>query len=289
MKTTRARQGRKCKPGKGVSAATKQPASASGTQRKVQLGPTPGAYQRGRLTTTDTDSLPPHIVQERRAIFAALECVVPMLGATIGAHIEVVLHDLTQPESSIRAIANGHITNRRCGGTLLAGPGNDKALAMLADIQAEIAPGKHVTVAPYSTYTRDNRTLTSSTVIFRDSAGNAFAALCLNADYSGIEAAQAMLARLLPNQTSEHEHKKAEAPDIEALMHEIIEDAVSRFGKPVASLSKDEKVIAVATMLERGLFVVKGGVEKAANALGVTRFTIYNYLDIIKARRQEST
>jgi hypothetical protein len=30
---------------------------------------------------------------------------------------------------------------------------------------------------------------------------------------------------------------------------------------------------------------VRGGVERAASALGVTRFTIYNYLEDVKSRR----
>jgi predicted transcriptional regulator YheO len=41
----------------------------------------------------------------------------------------------------------------------------------------------------------------------------------------------------------------------------------------------------VQTMFERGLFIVKGGVERAAAALGVTRFTVYNYLDSIRSER----
>ncbi|CAN7730343.1 helix-turn-helix domain-containing protein [Variovorax sp. LjRoot84] len=49
-------------------------------------------------------------------------------------------------------------------------------------------------------------------------------------------------------------------------------------------MRKDEKTAAVAQMLDRGLFIVKGGVDKAASALGVTRFTVYNYLDDLKSR-----
>ena len=35
-------------------------------------------------------------------------------------------------------------------------------------------------------------------------------------------------------------------------------------------------------MQERGIFIVKGGIEKAAAALGVTRYTVYNYLEEIR-------
>jgi predicted transcriptional regulator YheO len=35
-------------------------------------------------------------------------------------------------------------------------------------------------------------------------------------------------------------------------------------------------------MQQRGLFIVKGGVERAAAALGVSRYTIYNYLEALR-------
>ena len=47
-------------------------------------------------------------------------------------------------------------------------------------------------------------------------------------------------------------------------------------------MNKQAKVEAVRVMQERGLFIVKGGVEKAAAALGVTRYTIYNYLEQLR-------
>jgi len=48
--------------------------------------------------------------------------------------------------------------------------------------------------------------------------------------------------------------------------------------------AKAQKLEAVRQMHDGGLFIVKGAVEKAAAALGVTRYTIYNYLDEIRNR-----
>ena len=67
-------------------------------------------------------------------------------------------------------------------------------------------------------------------------------------------------------------------------MHEVIGEAIAKFGKPVALMNKDEKTLAVDAMKKNGLFIVKGGVERAAKALGVSRFTVYNYLDELKRR-----
>ncbi|HVZ43909.1 MAG TPA: PAS domain-containing protein [Ramlibacter sp.] len=230
-------------------------------------------------------AIPPEVQREREAILAALDCIVPMLGAMAGEHVEVVLHDLTHPENSVLRIANGHVTGRSPGSPVLAGPGNDKALAILAEGMVDALPAGHVSVFPYPTITRDGRNLTSGTVMFRDSLGRTFAALCLNADLQGVEAAHALLSRMLPSKAIATTQAKVDAPDMEALMHDIIEQAVRRYGKPVARMNKEEKTAAVESMFERGLFIVKGGVEKAAAALGVTRFTVYNYLDDVKSRR----
>ena len=233
--------------------------------------------------------LTPEVRHERDAVIAALGCVVPMLGAMVGQHIEVVLHDLTRPENSVLQIANGHVTGRSPGSPVLAGPGNDKALAIIAEGMVSARPARHLPVFPYPTLARDGRALTSGTVMFRDSLGHTFAALCINADFHAIEAAQTLLARMLPAINGAGEPPKVEPPDMEALMHNIIAAAVRRHGKPVSKMGKEEKTAAVETMLERGLFIVKGGVEKAASALGVTRFTIYNYLKKVKLRRAVDT
>lgn len=229
--------------------------------------------------------LPEEVIRERKAVLAALDPIVPMLGAMVGAHVEVVLHDLTRPESSVLRIANGHISGRRPGSPVLSGPGNDKALSILAAGLEFAGPGEHIPVFPYPTLARDGRSLASGTVMFRDSSGSTFAALCVNADLNDIEAARALLGRMLPDAPTADHGAELALPDMEALMREIIDDAVRRFGKPVASMNKVEKIAAVESMLDRGLFIVKGGVERAAVALGVTRFTVYNYLDAVKAKR----
>jgi predicted transcriptional regulator YheO len=67
-------------------------------------------------------------------------------------------------------------------------------------------------------------------------------------------------------------------------MKEIIDDAVHKLGKSVSVMNKEEKIYAVQVMMRRGLFIVKGGVARAAAALGVTRHSIYNYIDELRER-----
>lgn len=229
--------------------------------------------------------LAPEIIAERRAIMGALHSVVQMLGTIIGPHVEVVLHDLTTPESSVAALANGHISQREVGASILEGPRQDQGFTRLSEELATRGAAVHTVVGAYPTITGDNRRLKSSTVILRDSDGEPFAALCLNADLSQFEMAHAWLGQLLqPLQPTGA--VAAAKPEMDVLMEDIISDAVRRTGKPLAMMSKLEKISAVRDMQQRGLFIVKGGVEHAAAALGVSRYTIYNYLEAL--RQQDS-
>ncbi|MRW91422.1 hypothetical protein GJ699_15630 [Duganella sp. FT80W] len=225
--------------------------------------------------------LSPEIVAERKTIMAGLHPIVQMLGGIVGPHIEVVLHDITKPDGSVVAIANGHISGRSVGASILNGPKDDKGFAAATAELSKSGDPVHSVIEGYETVSASHRPLKSGTVIFRDSAGNPFAALCLNADMSNFEMAHAWLGQflrpaLLASQPA------GEKPEMDVLMQEIIADAVRRNGKPITMMSKAEKTQAVLTMQQRGLFIVKGGVERAAAALGVTRYTIYNYLEALR-------
>ncbi|MDT0436216.1 MULTISPECIES: helix-turn-helix domain-containing protein [Streptomyces] len=50
-------------------------------------------------------------------------------------------------------------------------------------------------------------------------------------------------------------------------------------GKPLADLDRKAKQEVVKALEARGAFSVRHGVETVAGALGVSRFTVYNYLN----------
>ncbi|MHC1479131.1 helix-turn-helix transcriptional regulator [Frateuria aurantia] len=221
---------------------------------------------------------------ERKALLGVLRPIITVIGNVVGENVEVVLHDLTQPENSILSIINGHVSGRQVGDSILSGPDQDKGFVeLLRTTEVDTETG-HSIISGYQTFTRDGRELQSSTVIFRDHAGTPFASLCVNADLAVVVQAHALLQSLLNVRTDPSPSTTGTAAGVDVLMREIISDAVKRFGKTVGAMNKEEKVHAVEAMMERGLFIVKGGIGRAASALGVTRFTIYNYLDVIKQR-----
>ncbi|WP_330177600.1 helix-turn-helix domain-containing protein [Streptomyces sp. NBC_01498] len=50
-------------------------------------------------------------------------------------------------------------------------------------------------------------------------------------------------------------------------------------GKPLSELDRKAKQSVVRSLEARGAFAVRHGVETVAGALGVSRFTVYNYLN----------
>lgn len=228
-----------------------------------------------------SDVTDPAIISERTLVVKVLRSAVQMLGCVVGRNTEVVLHDLTNPQNSILAIANGHVSGRQTGSSVLAGPQNDRGFsAVMQEIQ-DVSNDEPSVVGGYETLTRSGKKLRSATVVYRDAQGHPFASLCVNSDVSGIEAAQACLAQLLATGT-QPESQSSEPPDMEYLMMEIIQGAMQHSGTKNGAMNKKAKLEAVRQMQDRGIFIVKGGVEKAAKALGVTRYTIYNYLEEIR-------
>lgn len=229
--------------------------------------------------------LTPAIQAERNAVINALRPVVPMLAAMAGPHLEVVLHDVGRPEGSVIAIANGHISGRVVGSSVLEGPHGDRGFAAATRV---VAPGGavHSLVDGYETETVDGRSLRSASAIFRDADGIPFATLCLNADVSVFQATFAWMEQMLaPLQqvALAPPSTPANAQQMDTLMQEIIGNAVS-----LATMKREEKIQAVCEMQRRGLFIVKGGVQRAADALQVSRFTIYNYIEELRRREREA-
>lgn len=197
-------------------------------------------------------------------------------------HLEIVVHDLRQPESSIVAIVNGHVSGRQLGASLLAGPLGDKAFDdMIARGPASV-PNDVVVAGNYFSKARDGRTLASASTVIYDADRKPVAAFCLNADTSAGEQVLRQLRTLLlpgdPAQTTPDLQGDDETK-MEDLVSEIIEQAIAAQGLEAQRLTKKEKMAAVGAMHARGLFLIRGSIERVARRLGATKFTVYNYLD----------
>ncbi|GGL81677.1 DNA-binding protein [Streptomyces fumigatiscleroticus] len=68
-------------------------------------------------------------------------------------------------------------------------------------------------------------------------------------------------------------------PQLADSLDHILAAMERKRGKPLAELDRKAKQEVVRTLEARGAFSVRHGVETVASALGVSRFTVYNYLN----------
>lgn len=214
---------------------------------------------------------------EREHLIALFSGLVEPLSRSLPVSSEVVLHDLGKLPDSIVAV-HGDVTGRRVG---------DPATDILLE---QASTGEFRDMVGYRTKLMDGRSMRSTTMIVRTSDGAAVAALCINSDVSAWESleriAGAMSGSLAQAQTEggpdpEEGTGEVFARDVDELASHLIHQAIRAQGVPVDLMRKEHKLAVVAHLKARGMFLLRDAVEMIATSLGVTRFTIYNYLNEI--------
>lgn len=205
---------------------------------------------------------------ERSALMDFLKRLTEGLGQALGPNCEIVLHDFNQPEQSIVAIANGQITGRAVGDTL-------DVLGFQLLRQRPPAD-----LLNYRTNAKNGKVLRSSSIFLRDDDGQIFGSICVNSDISNLLGLNEWLKRELSSEeglVEEHfEHS------VEEVLDRLIATAVDSSGKQVNDLTRDEKVSIVAQLEAKGAFLIRYSVDRVAERLSLSKYTIYNYLDEIK-------
>jgi uncharacterized protein YqgV (UPF0045/DUF77 family) len=93
------------------------------------------------------------------------------------------------------------------------------------------------------------------------------AALANGADTVTLQVRRADAARRTPSEASP------------GSLEGILADVAGVLGGPLSELPRADKQRAVRMLEERGAFAYRKSAETVAEALGVTRFTVYNYLN----------
>ena len=197
--------------------------------------------------------------------------IVPALAAALGPRTEVVLHDLTRMPNTIVAIA-GSITGRGVGG-----PPTDLGLKTFRSEEPE-------DLINYRTETADGLLLRSSSIFFRSSSGKPVVCLCINVDIRELEQARSVLETLTAfadSQFNRQEQTPAETfpATVDDLADGLVTQAIEECGLPLHQMKKRHKLAVVSELDQRGFFTLRESVDIIADRLGVTRYTIYNYLN----------
>ena len=201
-----------------------------------------------------------------------LERVAKAVAAQFGTNCEVVVHDLSakDPENTIVAIENGHVSNRKVG----AGSSHValETLEALKDGKREFPD--HL---DYLTKTRDGRILRSSTIYVKDEKGKPEGILSINYDLTQMMMAQAAISTLVSNGHSEEPQRIP--TNVNELLDDLLEQSVRLVGKPVAMMNKEDKVKAIAFLNDAGAMLITKSGDKIAKHFGISKYTLYSYLD----------
>ena len=199
------------------------------------------------------------------------------LAVQFGSNCEVVVHDLQGKdiEHSIIAIENGHVTGRRIGD----GP-SQIVLESLHNSEQNL---KQEDKLAYLTKTKNGKILKSSTIFIRDDSDKIIGIFGINYDISLMLAMEKELSSFTGT-IEEDTTKEPIAVNIGDLLDELITQSVQHIGKPVTLMSKEDKVQGVRLLNEAGAFLMTKSGPKVCQFLGISKYTLYSYLDEIKSK-----
>lgn len=210
-------------------------------------------------------------IQDEIALFKQL---LDMLEKQLGSNTEVVLLDLTKEYGSmIVDIRNGHITGRKVGGT-----GSNMGLEVLA---GTVKNGNRYN---YITKSKDNKILRSSTLYIRDDEEKVIGCLCLNTDITESVKFEAFLKEFNQYNVDSGELESPEifAQDVSQVLEFLLQEGQKLVGKPAAIMNKNEKLQFLKYLNDKGAFLITKSGERIQEIMGISKYTMYNYLDMIK-------
>ncbi|HRX59231.1 MAG TPA: helix-turn-helix transcriptional regulator [Eubacteriales bacterium] len=191
-----------------------------------------------------------------------------------GESSEVVVHDISgdSTEHTIAVIENGHVSHRQAGG--------GASRVALEAIQRKNDPTLEDELG-YLTKTRDGRILKSSTIYLRNDEGVVEGVLCINYDITELLMAERAIASVL------HHNSEPQVPDripqnVNDLLDDLIEQSVALVGKPVAMMTKEDKITAIQFLYQAGAFLVTKSGDKVSKYFGISKYTLYSYIDAKK-------
>lgn len=205
------------------------------------------------------------------ASFEVLRRLAAALSELLKPSCEVVIHDFTDLEHSIVCI-EGDLTGRSVGGAA-----TDLLLSMAQKEDIDKDLESYITSLP------NGKVMKSSTVFLRDAKGKAYGAFCVNLDITEFIALDRRLRTLLTTKETEG-ISELFSGDIRETVQSMVMETLYEIDAQAAEMSREDKVMLVARLNNKGVFQVKRAVPIVADLLGLSRATIYNYLHELNDR-----
>lgn len=192
------------------------------------------------------------------------------LAKQFGDNCEIVIHDLSKAaiDKSIVAIENGHVSNRSVGD----GP---------SMIVLDALTKKPEEIEDHLCYLTevDGKMIKSSTVYIRDENGEVAGIFGINYDISPMVAFQNEIKSLINVDSLQKEESTPIYQNVNNLLDDLIKRAVKMVGRPVSYMTRDDKIKAIKFLDEHGAFLITKAGDKISNYFGISKYTMYSYID----------
>ncbi len=210
-------------------------------------------------------------------IIHALEPIIEGIAKLFGSNCEVVLHSLEDLSHSVVKIVNGHVTGRKVGAPL-----TDLGIGLFnnADSLEEDVPDS------YHVKQDDGRLLKSISIQIRNSEAKPIGFVCINVDLSSPLLNCLKESLLLGDRVSKDvtEHFSL---TVEELVNQSFEAVMSRMGSQRGRAPSQKNKAAVTELYNRGIFKITGAIDITAKLMGISRYTVYNYIREAKLKGTE--
>ena len=212
-----------------------------------------------------------------KPILAQYIPIAEVIARTFGDGCEVVLHDLENPRQSVVYTANNTVTGRQVGQSF------DRLVPQVIlsdDLDNDM-------VTNYYFRTAEGKLVKSSTVLLRDFDGKVVGAMCINLATTPITRQVEWLQALLPGIGEESPSGQEGAADEVSHVSQVVTDLIDKIigDKDVSRLRREEKLELIRFMDQKGIFLMKGAVDQVGSRMGISRVTVYSYIDEVRGKR----
>ena len=211
---------------------------------------------------------------DREEAFEFLDRTARGIAEMFGSTCETLVHDMGDPRHPILSIYNGHVSGRTVGSTL-------DILGTDRELEPEARTSDQVNL--YAT-TPSGAQIKSSTFHLMGEDYNL--ALGINFDYTSLVYANRILVDLM---SAEADLKSALWQGGDSALSDLFDECLAALGKPVDALGKADRLKLVAMLEQKNAFSYRKSVPFVSRRLGVSRYTVYKYLDELARKDGEES
>ena len=209
----------------------------------------------------------------REEAFEFLDRTARGIAEMFGSTCETLVHDMGVPTHPILSIYNGHVSGREVGSTM-------DIMGIGLELDEQAATTDQVNLAAV---TPDGRQTKSSTFHMIGEGYNL--ALGINFDYTSLVYANRVLADLMRAQSDLR--SALWQPGDSRQLADLFDQCAAELGKPPEAFSKADRLKVIGLLRERSAFSYRKSVPYIAGRLGVSRYTVYKYLDEVEREEAE--